>query len=244
MALLSMEQDATLAFDDYYSQGAPKLPRVDDRWTGTLRNPNVGTLEEGFSSETTICIVDPRLFPKNSLKFTSSLRRLNRFFPLSKSVDRAISASHSRMAIEGLLVQLAYAVWEVRTGEVSCSSVQDLQNNFEKFTKRCYLAKNVTMQTREHPVHEPFIRRYYGFLERYYLRMYPQELQEGFLAKYPRMNEVWDNWERALWSPATVPHCQPTTSGGRILVLEQPQLVCRYSSAPRAGRSRSRSRSR
>ena len=93
-----MEQDATLAFDDYYSQGAPKLPRVDDRWTGTLRNPNVGTLEEGFSSPTTICIVDPRLFPKNSLKFTSSLRRLNRAFPLSKSVDRAICGSSSASA--------------------------------------------------------------------------------------------------------------------------------------------------
>ena len=99
-----------LAFDDHYSQGAPKLPRIDDRWTGTLMNPNVGTLEEGFSNPTTICIVDPRLFPKNSMKFTSSLRRLNRFWPLSKSVDRAISASNSREAIEGLLIQLAYAV--------------------------------------------------------------------------------------------------------------------------------------
>ena len=241
-----MEQDATLAFDDHYSQGAPKLPRIDDRWTGTLRNFPVGTLEEGFSNPTTVCIVDPRLFAKNSLKFTSDLRRLNQAFPLSKSVDRALSASGgARMAIEGLLIQLSYAVWQIRTGEVSCSTVNDLEENFRKYTIRCYLAKNVTMQHREHPVHEPYIRKYYGFLERYYLRMYHQELQEQFLAKYPRMNEVWDNWERALWCPATVPQCQPTTSGGRVLVLEQPQpVVCRYSSAPRAGRSRSRSRSR
>ena len=240
-----MEQDATLAFDDHYSQGAPKLPRIDDRWTGTLRNSPVGTLEEGFSNPTTVCIVDPRLFAKNSLKFTSDLRRLNQAFPLSKSVDRALSASGgARMAIEGLLIQLSYAVWQIRTGEVSCSSVQDLQTNFEKFLKRCYLAKNVTIQHREQQEHEHHIRRYYGFIERYYVRMYPQELQEGFLAKYPRMNEIWDNWERALWSPATVPQYQPTAAGGRVLVLKQHQLVCRYSSAPRGGRSRSRSRGR
>ena len=235
---LRMEQD----FDDHYGQGRPTLPRMNDRWTDTLRDPSVGTLEEGFSNPNTICIVDPRLFARNSSKFTSDLRKLNGAFPLSKSVDRAIQGSPHRMAIEGLLVQIAYAVWEIRTGEVSCSSVMDLQKNFEKFTKRCYLAKNVTVQNRQYAVHETYIKQYFGFIERYYLRMYPQELQEAFFAKFPRMQEIWDEWGRALWSPNTVPQCQPTTSSGRVLVLEQPEIRCRYSSAPRGGRSRSRSR--
>ena len=41
-----------LAFDDHYSQGAPKLPRIDDRWTGTLMNPNVGKVGIDHHGET------------------------------------------------------------------------------------------------------------------------------------------------------------------------------------------------
>ena len=65
-----MELDAVLRFDEHYSQGAPRLPRVDELTgqNGLDRNRQRGTpagsLEDGFSNSNTICIVDPRLFPK------------------------------------------------------------------------------------------------------------------------------------------------------------------------------------
>ena len=246
-----MELDAVLRFDEHYSQGAPRLPRVDELTgqNGLDRNRQRGTpagsLEDGFSNSNTICIMDTRLFPRNSQRFTIDLRRLNFEFPISRCVDQAIANSGSRSAIEGLLVQLAYAVWQIRTGEVSCTSVQDMSENFEIFTKRCYLAKNVTLRDREHDAHEKHIRKYYGFIERYYLRMYRQELQEAFFTMYPRIHEVWDEWDLSLWNPNTIPQWEPFTAGGRVLVLERPQVICRYSSAPRGAeprRSRSRSR--
>ena len=57
---LSMEMDAVLRFDEYYSQGAPVLPRVDeligqnglDR--NRLRGTPVGSLEDGFSNPNTV----------------------------------------------------------------------------------------------------------------------------------------------------------------------------------------------
>ena len=239
-----METDAVLR-DEFYSQGPPVLPRVDELigQNGLDRNRQrgtpVGSLEDGFSNSNTVCIVDPRLFPKNSPRFTIDLRRLNFDFPVSKCVDRAIANSGSRLAIEGLLVQLSYAVWQIRTGEVSCTSTRDMTVNFEMFIKRCYLAKNVTIRDRESNHHELWIRKYFGFIERYYIRMYRQELQEAFLTMYPRIHEVWDSWELPLWTPNTVPHYEPINAGGRVLVLERPQVIYRYSSAHR---SRSRSR--
>ena len=156
--------------------------------------------------------MDPRLFPRQSTRFTVDLHRLNFDFPVSKCVDRAIANSGSRSAIEGLLMQLSYAVWQVRTGEVSCTSTRDMTTNFENFVRRCYLVKNVTIRDREKPNHELWIRKYFGFIERYYNRMYRQGLQETFFTNFPRIQEVWDTWEVPRWTHHTIPD-SPTIRG-------------------------------
>ena len=168
------------------------LPRIDELLGQNLLirrrqggQGSAGSLEDGFSNPNTLCIVDPRLFPRQSRTFSVDLRRLNFDFPVSRTTDLAIYHSDHKEALEGTLVQLAYSVWQIRTGEVSCTDLQDMLSNLEAFVRRCYLAKGVAVRDRARPNHELWILRYFGFIERYYVRMYSQELQEEFFNNFP-----------------------------------------------------------
>ena len=110
---------------------------------------------------------------------TREIRRLNELnLAISRSVDLAVHYSQDKSAIEGLLTQATLAIWEIRTGETACNDVHDMAHNLTMFTKRLYLAKGATFRARRRQEHARCIREYYGFLERYCVRMYAQELRE------------------------------------------------------------------
>ena len=101
----------------------------------------VGPVADGYSTELILCIVDPRLLPRPSRMITRNIQRVNPDLPLSRSTDLAVSGSPDRAATEGLLVQITLAIWEVRTGEITCNDIHDMIHNFNRLTRRVYLAK-------------------------------------------------------------------------------------------------------
>ena len=134
--------------EGYYGGGRPVLPPRDDLVGQDLirhqlqLNRQVGPLSEGHSTELMLCIVDPRLLPKESRMITRDLQRLNPGLPPSKATDRVLRGHEDRHAVTGLLVQLHYAIWEIRTGEISCNDIHDMFENVKKFSgqfwEECY----------------------------------------------------------------------------------------------------------
>ena len=225
--------------DEYYVQGRPELPGHDELVGQDLikhrrqQSLNPGSLEEGYSNDHTLCIVDPRPLRRPTRMITHEIRRLNENLAISRSVDLAVHYSQDKSAIEGLLTHATFAIWEIRTGEIACNDVQDMIHNLTVFTKRLYLAKGATLRARRRQEHARYIREYYGLLERYYVRMYAQELREEFFQQHPKAAESWDNHELALMSPGT--------PNGRIMDLEGPGIQM-FQLDSSVGRARSRSR--
>ena len=106
-----------------YYGGRPQMPPRDvlvgqDLIRHQLQlNRQVGSVSEGHSAELMLCMVAPRLIPKESDRLTRDLQRLNADVPASRAVDRSLR-SHAiaeRSAIGEILMQLHYAIWEIRT---------------------------------------------------------------------------------------------------------------------------------
>ena len=76
----------------------------------------------------------------------------------------------------------------------------------------------------------------FGFLERYYVRMYSTHLSQELFHRFSEMRKVWNSYDLSLWR--AIP-CQLPTHGAFIDLSEPRMIRPRYSSAPR---SRSRSR--
>ena len=137
--LAMRDEEREVLGDEYYVQGRPELPGDGDLVGQDLithrrqRSQNAGDLEDGYSYERTLCIVDPRLFRRPTRMITAEVRRLNEDLGISRSVDLAVFHSEDRNAIEGLLIQVTLAIWEIRTGEIACNDVQDMIQNLTVF---------------------------------------------------------------------------------------------------------------
>ena len=133
-----------------YYGGRPQMPPRDVLVGQDLirhqqqQHRQVGPVAEGLSTDLMLCIVDPRQFPKETRTITRDLRRLNCGIPSSRAVDQALLRHEpaDRSVIGGLLVQLHYAIWEIRTGEISCNDIHDMFENVKKFSgqfwEECY----------------------------------------------------------------------------------------------------------
>ena len=161
---------------------------------------------------------------------------MNPGLPASRATDRALRGHADRTAVTGLLVQLHYAIWEIRTGEISCNDTNDMIKNVTKFTRRINLAGNVTLRGRLDGTDITHIQEYSGFLERYYVFMYSQDLRDEFFETVQGTATFYDR----LAYPLTLPAEYQYQKIGGLMPLEPPaRPVLRDSSV---GRARSRSR--
>ena len=66
-----------------------------------------GSADCGYSSDTVLCLMDPREFANHCAYFTRQIRRLNGDLPRSRTVDTAIrrSSKNKRGGIETSLIQ-------------------------------------------------------------------------------------------------------------------------------------------
>ena len=159
--------------DEYYGAGRPVLPPRDELVGQDLikhrqqLGQEVGPVSEGHSKELMLCIVDTtRLIPTNSRMVTRDVQRLNPELPLSKATDAAVCNSPGRAAIEGLLVQITYAIWEIRTGEISCNYIYDMIQNVTKLTRRDKPSEKRYGTRTPISGRLIYIQEYFGYLER------------------------------------------------------------------------------
>ena len=175
------------------------------------------------------------MIPTDSRVVTRDMQRLNPGLLLSRATDTAARNSPDRAAIEGLLVQISYAIWEIRTGETSCNDINHMMKNVTKLTRRTNLARNVTVRGSASPGDITYIQEYCGYLERYYVRMYAQELRDE-LFEQVQGSAIYDR----LAYPLMMPPQNQYSEIGRIMNIEGGlRPVLRESSVGR-GRSRSR----
>ena len=152
-----LEQEARQI--EYYGDPEPRIPSeqefVGQDLIAQCKDEGYdggGSADCGYSSDTVLCLMDPREFSNDCAYFTRQIRRLNGDLPRSRAVDTAIRRSNKdkKGGIETSLIQFSIAVWQVRVGETSCSCVSDISKNVN--VSKNVTVKNVTAPTSDRAV--------------------------------------------------------------------------------------------
>ena len=99
---------------EYYGDPQPRIPSEDECVGQDLINHrkgegnDSGSADDGYSTDTVLCLMDPREFSDDCDFFRRQLRRLNGGLPRSRAVDTAIRRSDKdkKEGIEASLISM------------------------------------------------------------------------------------------------------------------------------------------
>ena len=189
---------------EYYGERRVLVP-TDEECVGQdlinrqkLDNQEVGPATQGYSSDAVLALMDPREFAVDSETFTKQILKLagpglNR----SRAVDTAIRRSDParRKGIETNLITVAISIWQVRVGEVACTSVGDMVQNTLRLLQRVDFARTMCLEAVRNVQSRELCLEYFAFIERYYVRMYALPLRQQLHQKSSQLPLIWDTTE-------------------------------------------------
>ena len=116
--------------EEMYGRGMTAIPAREEVIGQDLirQNHQLGretAFDDGKSNSSLLCVLDPRPVSPRSTQLTFDLKRMNARTWASRFVDRAVTQGHPD--IGGLLVQLHYAIWIIRTGDAMCSEFEYME---------------------------------------------------------------------------------------------------------------------